>query len=161
MTNEEYNISVNQYADNLYRFALKNAKQVADAQDLVQYAFEKLWLKRKDVPIEKAKAYLFTTAYHAFIDKKRKEKRLDIVEQMPENNTENHGENYDLKNALNWALEQLSDIQKQVILLRDYEAYSYKEIGDILSISESQVKVYIFRARKKLQTIWKEMEKTA
>jgi RNA polymerase sigma-70 factor (ECF subfamily) len=38
-----------------------------------------------------------------------------------------------------------------VILLRDYEGYSYQEIGGITGLSESQVKVYIFRARKALK----------
>jgi RNA polymerase sigma-70 factor (ECF subfamily) len=38
-----------------------------------------------------------------------------------------------------------------VILLRDYEGYSYQEIGDILSITEAQVKINIFRGRKQLQ----------
>ena len=48
---------------------------------------------------------------------------------------------------LDFALQQLPDIQKSVILLRDYEGYSYKEIGDITNLSEAQVKVYIYRAR--------------
>jgi len=36
-------------------------------------------------------------------------------------------------------------------LLRDYEGYSYEEIGEMLNLSESQVKVYIFRARQSLK----------
>ena len=49
------------------------------------------------------------------------------------------------------ALDRLPDVQKQAVLLRDYEGYKYEEIGEILNLSESQVKVYIFRARKALQ----------
>jgi RNA polymerase sigma-70 factor (ECF subfamily) len=57
-------------------------------------------------------------------------------------------ENYsDLKEVLDIALQQLPDIQKSVVLLRDYEGYSYKEIGGITGLSETQVKVYIYRAR--------------
>jgi RNA polymerase sigma-70 factor (ECF subfamily) len=41
----------------------------------------------------------------------------------------------------------LPEIQKSVILLRDYEGYSYEEIGNIAGLNESQVKVYIYRAR--------------
>lgn len=44
-------------------------------------------------------------------------------------------------------MEKLSDIQRSVLLLRDYEGYSYEEIGQITGLNESQVKVYIFRAR--------------
>ncbi len=60
--------------------------------------------------------------------------------------TINHGYS-DLKEILNKAVEQLPDVQRSVILLRDYEGYSYREIGEIAGLSESQVKVYIFRAR--------------
>jgi RNA polymerase sigma-70 factor (ECF subfamily) len=51
------------------------------------------------------------------------------------------------------ALAQLPEIQKTVILLRDYEGYSYEEIGKITALKESQVKVYIFRGRQTLKTI--------
>lgn len=54
----------------------------------------------------------------------------------------------DLKEQLDKALDNLAQIQKTVIMLRDYEDYSYEEIGQITGLSESQVKVYIYRARK-------------
>jgi RNA polymerase sigma factor (sigma-70 family) len=53
----------------------------------------------------------------------------------------------DLNEILEFALNKLPPIQKTVVLLRDYENYSYKEIAEITSLSETQVKVYIFRAR--------------
>ena len=51
------------------------------------------------------------------------------------------------------ALSQLNELQRSAILLRDSEGYSYLEIGEILEINESQVKIQIFRGRKKLQNI--------
>ena len=56
------------------------------------------------------------------------------------------------------AIKKLPEDQRNMILLRDYEGYSYKEIGEILKFSESQVKVYIFRARKFLQQYLKSVE---
>jgi RNA polymerase sigma-70 factor (ECF subfamily) len=53
----------------------------------------------------------------------------------------------DLHEVLNIAVQQLPEIQKAVVTLRDYEGYSYKEIADITELTESQVKVYIYRAR--------------
>jgi RNA polymerase sigma-70 factor (ECF subfamily) len=59
-----------------------------------------------------------------------------------------HSSGYsDLKEVLNEAVNQLPEIQRSVLLLRDYEGYSYKEIGEITDLNESQVKVYIYRAR--------------
>ncbi|HXP48902.1 MAG TPA: RNA polymerase sigma factor, partial [Bacteroidia bacterium] len=57
----------------------------------------------------------------------------------------------DAKEVLNEALNKLPEIQRSVIMLRDYEGYDYNEIGEITGLNESQVKVYIFRARKFLK----------
>jgi RNA polymerase sigma factor (sigma-70 family) len=159
MTNKEYNICVHEWSDRLFRFAIKNVRQEADARDIVQQSFEKLWIKHKDVDFAKAKSYLFTTAYHTFIDGIRKNKRVDMVEKIPEVIARNQHHNFELKDSLDNALKHLSPIQKEVILLRDYEGYSYKEIAVITKITESQVKVYIFRARKKMHKILSQMEK--
>ena len=53
----------------------------------------------------------------------------------------------DLKQVVNEAVSKLPEVQKSVIMLRDYEGYSYEEIGNITGLNESQVKVYIYRAR--------------
>ena len=73
--------------------------------------------------------------------------------EMPENYNEKGREasQPDLKAIVHKALDQLPEIQKSVILLRDYEGYDYAEIGKITGLNESQVKVYIFRARQTLK----------
>ncbi|MFI5220730.1 MAG: RNA polymerase sigma factor [Bacteroidia bacterium] len=147
MTAIEYNKCVDEYADGVYRFVLKNVRDKEKARDIVQDTFEKLWLKVATVRTEKAKTYLFTIAYHTMIDAIRKEKYQDDFEQVKEENYSTHNTFNDLKAILNRALTRLSGIQRSVILLRDYEGYSYDEIGEITGLNESQVKVYIYRAR--------------
>jgi RNA polymerase sigma-70 factor (ECF subfamily) len=147
MTVEEFNQCVDLYADNLYRFILKNVKDSEKARDIVQDTYEKLWLKVSDVESKNAKSYMFTTAYRTMIDKIRRDKKQG---EMTEANLKslNHSKQYsDLKEILNEALNKLPEIQRSVILLRDYEGYNYEEIGEITGLNESQVKVYIFRAR--------------
>jgi RNA polymerase sigma-70 factor (ECF subfamily) len=74
-------------------------------------------------------------------------------------NQHSHTKQYsDLKEILNQGLEQLPEIQKTVLLLRDYEGYDYEEIGNITQLNESQVKVYIFRARNFLKNYIGKME---
>ena len=75
------------------------------------------------------------------------------ISELPEYGEyqENSYRQADLQTLLHNALNTLNELQKSAILLCDYEGYSYKEIGDILSLSESQVKIYIFRGRQKLQ----------
>ena len=56
-----------------------------------------------------------------------------------------------LSEVLDKALLRLSEVQRSVILLRDYEGYAYNEIAEITNLSESQVKVYIYRGRLALK----------
>lgn len=159
MTVKEYNQSVNQYADAVYRFILKNIQDEEKARDVVQDAFERLWVNVKKVNGEKVKSYLFTTAYHAMIDQIRKDKRVTGIEAA-DFKTYSHTEQYsDLHEILNEAIKKLPTDQRSVVMLRDYEGYSYKEIADITDLSEAQVKVYIYRARVFLKNYIGSMER--
>ncbi len=152
MTAKEYNKCVDLYADRVYRFIVKHVRNDADANDIVQNAFLILWKNVDKISPEKARAYLFSVAYNNMIDQFRKLKRMSFVEEVPDNPTMNKAmQQTDLKELLEKGLERLSEIQKSVILLRDYEGYSYDEIANVTELTTSQVKVYIFRARKKLK----------
>ncbi|MBP8248939.1 MAG: sigma-70 family RNA polymerase sigma factor, partial [Chitinophagales bacterium] len=147
MTPKEYNETVDTWADGVYRFIHKSLKSDDDARDIVQNAFEILWKNHENVQFDKAKSYLFSTAYHNMIDHIRKHKRMDYVEEIDEAAKGGTAEvQVDVKEAIEKALQKLPDVQKNCVLLRDYEGYSYEEIGEMLHLSESQVKVYIFRA---------------
>lgn len=160
MTTAEYNQCVDKYADGVYRFILKNIKNEETARDVVQDAFMKMWEKREEVSGEKSKSYLFTSAYHTMIDRIRKDQRISRLDDNPQWYRSSYdGESYTgLKEALDMALERLTDIQKSVVLLRDYEGYSYEEIGEITGLNESQVKVYIYRARVALKNFIQDMD---
>lgn len=153
MTKEEYNKSVEDYADNIYRFVLKHLKNSDVSKDVVQDTFAKVWERKEKISYEKVRSYLFTTAHHTLIDVVRKEKHQDDVDAIDRFHYEKPVANLDLQETLHDALDQLPEIQRTVILLRDYEGYAYDEIGEITNLKESQVKVYIFRARKKLKEI--------
>jgi RNA polymerase sigma-70 factor (ECF subfamily) len=159
MTTTEYNCCVDDFADGVYRFILKNIKDEDKAKDIVQDSFIKMWDKVADISYEKARSYLFTTAYHTMIDQIRREKKQTTLDDafLKSLTIENHYS--DLKEVLDAALEQLPEIQKSVILLRDYEGYSYDEIGEITNLNESQVKVYIYRARLFLKNYIGELER--
>lgn len=147
MTVKEYNRAVDTYADNLYRFVLKNLKDEHMSGDIVQETYEKLWIKLEGVSFLKVKAYLFTTAYHTMIDFIRKEKRFSVVDPAELIEPSHSGHYSDLGEVLERAVRNLPADQKSVVMLRDYEGYSYHEIAEITGLSESQVKVYIYRAR--------------
>lgn len=152
MKAKEYNIIVNKYADGLYRFILSNIRDEFKAQDIVQDGFEKLWINHEDISFEKAKSFLFKVSYNRMIDVIRKDKKMTGTSEIYETDNNFYDDNsLELKEILNNALNQLSEIQRSVVTLRDYEGYSYEEIAKITGLNESQVKVYIFRARQYLK----------
>lgn len=158
MTVEEYNKAVDTYADNLYRFVVKNLKNEAMASDVVQDTFEKLWIKLENVSGLKVKTYLFTSAYHTMIDYIRKEKRYSDADLLTLNEGHETDNYSDLAEILERAVQNLPQDQRAVVMLRDYEGYSYREIADITKLSETQVKVYIYRARVYLKNYIGSME---
>ena len=151
MTEREYNDCVKKYADNVYRFILKNLRHEEDSRDIVQSTFEKLWINRGEVNNDKSKSYLFTIAYHQMIDHIRKVKRITLKDSFDEQSGIVNKQVNNLKKALEQALTILSETQRSLVLLKDYEGYSYQEIGQITGLSESQVKVYLHRARVQLK----------
>ncbi len=152
MTAPEFNKCVDSFADGVFRFILKNIRDEDKARDVVQDCFEKMWIKHADISFEKARSYLFTAAYHTMIDNIRKDSRQTELTDAAYNSHSYSDEYFGLKEVLEQAVNKLPDIQKNVILLRDYEGYSYEEIGEITGLNESQVKVYIYRARNFLKT---------
>ena len=148
MTDIAYNNAVDLYADGVYRFIVKNIHHEEDARDIVQTAFEKLWLNRATVDPLKVKSYLFTVAYHQMIDHLRKVKKHSITDIYETNSLDPvYQPQHALKQTILKAINELNPTQKSLILLKDYEGYNYQEIGEIMNLSESQVKVYLHRAR--------------
>jgi len=151
MTERDYNDCVNLYADNVFRFIVKNIRHEEDAKDIVQTAFEKLWRNRETVIAEKSKSFLFTVAYNQMIDHIRKVKRISLKDEFAAETKTYTQPVSNLKKNLQDALNTLNETQKSLVLLKDYEGYSYEEIGQITGLNESQVKVYLHRARLSLR----------
>ena len=151
MTEREYNECVKTFSDNVYRFILKNLRHEEDARDVVQSSFEKMWKNKDEVQFTTSKSYLFTVAYHQMIDHVRKVKRIELRESFNESSSILNKPYNNVKKVLERALATLNDVQRSLVLLKDYEGYSYQEIGQITSLSESQVKVYLHRARIQLK----------
>jgi RNA polymerase sigma factor (sigma-70 family) len=149
MTEKDYNECVKLYADNVYRFILKNLRNEEDAKDVVQTSFEKMWVHRDTVENSTSKSFLFTVAYNAMII--RKNKRIVLKEDFAETEQGTTNQGYNTKRILQEALAKLNERDKSLVMLKDYEGYNYAEIGEITGLNESQVKVYLHRARLQLK----------
>lgn len=115
MTVKEYNQCVELYSDRVFRFIYKEARDRDDANDVVQNAFEVLWRNHEKVEFEKSRSYLFTVAYHNFIDGIRKMKRITRMEEHHEDLQEAPDRSYKgIKEVVDQALSKLPEIQKQL-----------------------------------------------
>ena len=150
MKTTDYNIIVQEVSDRLFRYALKLTSDTESAKDLVQESFIKLWNNREKVEVHYAKPFLYRVLFNKMVDDKRKMKRITHMEVMPERIEKSRVYNEE-KEIIEQAFTQLDDKQKKIIMLRDWDGYSYDEIADILEITLSQVKVNLFRARKKMK----------
>ena len=151
MTIIEYNTVITEHSDRLFRYALKLVADYSWAQDLVQESLVKLWTNRKKVNITHAKPFLYRVLYNKMVDDVRKRKKEQLTDTPPEVVAQPNS--LESKDILDKAFVRLSDAQKQIIMLRDWEGYNYEEIAEILDTKLSLVKVNLFRARKKMRAI--------
>lgn len=148
MTTKEYNQCVETLSDGIFRFALKTLKDEFEAENVVQNTFEKLWVRKDKVDMSTAKAFLFKVAYNNSIDIIRKSKRSGSMDEVQEFQHSHSKQYNDIMEIVSKAVEKLPPAQKSVLMLRDYEGYDYKSIGEISGMTEAQVKINIFRARQ-------------
>ncbi len=153
MINErEFNLAVKEYTRNLYRYLTKTLRDEDAAKDVVQDCFLKLWNNKHNVDSLKIKSWLFTVAHNAMLNYIKLESRKTSIHNFKSETLPFVFQtDFELKEIIDKSLLELEPTQRSIILLRDLEGYSYKEIGEILALGESQVKVYLFRARKKMK----------
>ena len=152
MTQKEYNNGVRLWADDVYRFAVRCGGDEELSKDAVQEAYASLWEKREQVEVEKGKSFLFTVVHNCLMSHHRHEQvhqqTLPLLE--PERVVQ-PDERFDIQEALQRALMRLPQVQREAVQLKDVEGYSCKEIAEMLSLTEKQVSVYLFRARVSLK----------
>lgn len=158
MTTQQYNESVNEYTDGLFRYALKLAGNNLYAEDVVQTVFEKAWKKKSEIRFETCRGLYFRMAHNLVIDRHRKNKRHNSYLEVVHNSNVDNASIFESKDLIQKAFKNVREKYKSIILLRDYEGYSYDEISDILNLTLSQVKVNLFRARKELKVKIEELD---
>ena len=150
MNTTQFNTVVEDYADNLYRFVLGIVRIRAVAEDVVQESFSRVWENRRKVEPAKSKSYLFTIAYNLAISELRARNRRQS-EDFSLTQLATQGSYNNLTEMIWQTLDTMSETQRSVIILCDWEGYSYHEITQIMGLSLAQVKIYIHRTRNLLK----------
>ena len=100
MTVREYNRSVEEYSDAVYRFIRANLRDEDRSNDIVQDSFEKLWRNVTEINYSVVKSWLFTTAYHTMIDIIRKDSRMTSLEDTDTNDPLSEAQYSDLNEKI-------------------------------------------------------------
>ena len=152
----------------LYRLALRITLNAADAEDVVQETMLKVWNRRHQWDeIESIEAFCLTICRNQALDKTRRMGRQD--ESLNEDhhqqadhsynaNPEEQAIHQDRLRLLSRLMDGLPEKQRTVMQLREREGKSYKEIADVMGITEDQVKINLFRARQALKQQFIEAE---
>jgi len=158
MSLKDFTHMVLPYKNKLYRHALRILGNMAEAEDVVQEVFIKMWKNKEQwEKYSNIEAWCMRMTRNLSIDKLRsKHKRVD---QLPEDRefkshlvTPDHqAELQDTMSHIKTLVATLPEKQRLVFQLRDLEEMSYQEIADTLNIPMDQVKVNLFRARKKIR----------
>lgn len=155
MDTNEYERLTSLYLDSIYRVALNGCRNYADAEDVVQNTFLKLWNRKEDFESdEHARKWLIRVAINDCNSLwrsswKRRTTYLDELSQEPVFSTPE-------KSCLYYAIMELPAKYRQIIYLYYFEDYSVKEVAQIMGISESAVQTRLLRARQKIKERLKE-----
>ena len=152
MKKHEYNFVIDELSAQLYRYAFHFLRNQEDAKDIIQDVFEKMWLNRKTIELETVKPWLYRCTHNAMVNFVAKKSRTSYMsnQELPKT-TSPFDSSFESMQVVDRMVSILPPTQKSIILLRDIEGYTYKEIGLILDLSATQVKVYLFRARMKIK----------
>ena len=157
---EQYQQAIAQYRQRIFSFAHYSLRAKEDAEDITQEVFIKLWQNWQKIDHSKLNAWLMRVAHNAVIDHVRKRKNhVENTDEyaepdvQPAADEEVHDQldNAAFKQQLMECIQELDDPFRSIIIMRDIQGQSYADIQHGLDMSESQVKVYLHRGRRKLR----------
>lgn len=156
------NKELNSELNIVFRYLLKKGISSEDAEDAVQEAAYRYLLYYDSINILKIRSWLIRVALNCYYDQCRKYGRFqfELNEELLEVDIKEHPEAIFLekerKNELGHALSRLKPLFQELLLLKYQSRLSYEEISSVLGISISSIKTNLYRARKKLEEVYKE-----
>ena len=155
MDTQEYERLAEKYLDCIYRVAVNGCKNFADAEDVVQNTFIKLWERTENFDDEAyARKWLIRVAVNECHSLWRSgwKRHTAYLEELAEEPVFSTPE----KSNLYFAVQKLPQKYRQIVYLYYYEEYSVREIAEMIKLSETAVKSRLHRARQQLKSDLKE-----
>ena len=150
--------------DKLFRLALCITFDRAEAEDIVQDTLIRVWDKRDEwSQMDSVEAYCLTITRNLAIDRSQKKESQNVeltpeTQEMPDASVpDRQMERDEQLSIVHRLINELPEKQRSIVQLRDIEGKSYKEIAEVLGLTEEQVKVNLFRARQRIKTKYNEI----
>lgn len=149
--------------DKLYRLALRITLDKAEAEDIVQETLVRVWENsRQGFDRKSIKAFSLTVCRNLALDTARRAGHGNVtidedIEQLAAGMTD-HSDAKERLALVRKLMDSLPEVQRSIMELRDIEGMTYQEIAEVMDISDSQVKVYLFRARNKIRDMVRKIE---
>ena len=164
MKSIKFNLLIKNYKKDIYNFSYYMVRNKMDAEDITQEVMIRIWQNIDNFKFTSAKVWIIKTTHNLCIDLLRKRKLLvnsqvEINEDFednfkdinPANNPAYKMELNVLSEKIKEAIQRLPDNLRSIFVLYEINGLKYKEIADMLELPLNSVKVYLLRARKRLQ----------
>lgn len=155
------------YKNELYRIALRITLSAVEAEDIVQETFLRMWKMRDALEkVNSVEAFCITTCRNLALDhiekKCNQNTSLDAAFDSTPDTASTPLQMLDRQDRKAWVVKlfnELPEKSRTVVQLRDIEGKSYKEISQLMSITEEQVKVTLFRARRHIKEEFEKIDR--
>lgn len=156
---KQFHSLVSRYENQVYSLAYYILADTAEAEDVAQESFIKLWQHLKTIEEAAIGTWLMKVAHNASLDRLRKRRIQVAIDDEPLTIDQRHEpdmqmERESIKHKLMTAIHKLDEPWRSLLILRDIHEHSYEDVAEILKLKVNQVKVYLHRARKKLSDLW-------
>lgn len=145
------------FKDKLYRLAKRLLVSREEAEDATQEVLMKLWSKNKAIEgYNNIEAFAMTMTKNFCLDrlKSKQAGNLKLVHSNYQEKGSLLQKQIEAKDSVSWVqkiMQELPEQQKMVLQLRDVEEYDYDEIGEMLDMQPTAVRVALSRARKSVR----------
>ena len=157
MTQAEFLNIVMPFKDKVFRLAKRLLVSKEEAEDATQEILLKLWNnKQKISEYKNVEAFSMTMTKNFCLDKLKSKhaQNLKIVHSNYQNKNMSLQKQVELNDSVDWVskiMEELPEQQKIILQLRDIEQYDFEEIGKMLDMNQTAIRVALSRARKTLR----------
>lgn len=153
----QYQKTIIEYRKRVFSFAFYSLRNREDAEDITQDVFIKLWQHWRKIDHDRVGAWLMQVVRNSVVDHARRHKndwqRVNTAENLGDRVAQEDPEPefQEFRQHLETAISSLNEPYRSILIMRDVQGLSYQEIEQSLDLNQSQVKVYLYRARRQLR----------